>query len=87
MRERITADIFIFCLFLWAPWQWTAVAAVIFMIYFPNYWEGAALALAADSLYSLPEDSWTAGFGFFTLSALFILYAVYLLKSKVKVFN
>ena len=41
-----------------------------FLIYFPNYWEGAALALVADSFYSLPGRSWTSGFGFFHLVVL-----------------
>lgn len=87
MRERIIADVFVFCLFLWAPWQLTAVFAIIFMLYFPNYWEGVALALVADSFYSLPGRSWTAGFGFLTLSALLILYIASFVKSKVKIFN
>ena len=87
MRERIIADVFVFCLFLWAPWQLTAAFAVIFMILFENYWEGAALALAADSFYSLPGSSWTAVFGFFTLSSLLIIYAASFVKSKIKIFN
>lgn len=87
MRERIIADIFVFCLFLWAPWQLTAVFAIIFLIYFQNFWEGAALALAADSFYSLPGQTFAGGFGFFTLSALLVLYIASFVKSKIKIFN
>ena len=85
MRERIIADVFVFCLFLWAPWQLTAAFAVIFMILFESYWEGAAFALAADSFYSLPGSSWTAGFGFFTLLSLFILYTSSFIKNKIRI--
>ena len=87
MRKRIIADVFVFCLFLWAPWQLTAVFLIIFLMYFPNYWEGAALALVADSFYSLPGRSFMYGFGFFTLSSLLILYVVSFIKSKIKIFN
>ena len=45
MRKRIIADVFVFCLFLWAPWQLTAAFVIIFLIYFPNYWEGRRLPL------------------------------------------
>ena len=85
MRKRIIADVFVFCLFLWAPWQLTAAFAVIFMILFENYWEGAALALAADSFYSLPGQAIAAGFGFFTLLSLFILYISSFIKNKIRI--
>ena len=85
MRARIIADIFVFCLFFWAPWWWTAAAVIVFMILFENYWEGAALALVADSFYSLPEISFWRGFGFLTLSSLLILYVSSLAKSKIKI--
>ena len=85
MRERIIADVFVFCLFFWAPWYFTAAAVIVFMILFENYWEGAALALVADSFYSLPEISFRRGFGFLTLSSLLILYVSSLAKSKIKI--
>ena len=85
MRERIIADIFIFCLFFLAPWYFTAAAVIVFMILFENYWEGAALALVADSFYSLPEISFWRGFGFLTLSSLLILYVSSFAKSKIKI--
>ena len=85
MRERIIADIFVLGLFFWAPWQWTAAAVIVFMILFENYWEGAAIALVADSFYSLPGSYFTARFGFFTLSFLLILYASSFIKSKIKI--
>jgi len=55
------------------------------MILFENYWEGAALALVADSFYSLPEISFWRGFGFLTLSSLLILYVSSFAKSKIKI--
>ena len=85
MRERIIADILVFCLFFWAPWYFTAVAVIVFIILFKNYWEGAALALIADSFYSLPEISSWRGFGFLTLSSLLILYVSSFAKSKIKI--
>ena len=87
MRERIIADVFVFCLFFWAPWQLTAVFVVFFLMYFPNYWEGVVVGLVMDSFYSLPGRSWTAGFGFFTLLSLLILYASSFVKSKIRIFN
>lgn len=86
MRERIIADVFLACLLFWAPWQWTVIAALVFIFYFSNYWEGAAAALVADAFYSLPGQMFTGGFGFFTLSSLLILYAVSFVKSKIKIF-
>jgi len=85
MRERIIADIFVFCLFFWAPWQITAVAVIVFIILFENYLEGTVAALIADSFYSLPEISFWRGFGFFTLSSLLILYISSFAKSKIKI--
>ena len=85
MRKRIIADVFVFCLFLWAPWQLTAAFVIIFLIYFPNYWEGAALALVADSFYSLPGRFWMSGFGFLTLSSLLIIYISSIIKNKIKI--
>ena len=34
-------------------------AVIVFMILFENYWEGAAIALVADSFYSLPGSYFT----------------------------
>ena len=85
MRERIIADIFIFCLFFWAPWWWMVAAVIVFIILFENYWEGAALAFVADSFYSLPEIYFWRGFGFLTLSSLIILYVSSFAKSKIKI--
>ena len=56
-----------------------------FLIYFPNYWEGAALALVADSFYSLPGRFWMSGFGFLTLSSLLIIYISSIIKNKIKI--
>ena len=61
---------FLFLFVFWAPWQLTAAFVIIFLIYFPNYWEGAALALVADSFYSLPGRFWMSGFGFFNFVVL-----------------
>ena len=85
MRKRIIADVFIFCLFFWAPWWLTVAAVIIFMLLFENYWEGAALALVADSFYSLPGHYFLRGFGFLTLSSLLILYVSSFVKSKIKI--
>jgi len=85
MRERIIADILVFCLFFWAPWWWMVAAVIVFIILFENYWEGAALALVADSFYSLPEIYFWRGFGFLTLSSLIILYVSSFAKSKIKI--
>ena len=76
---------FLFLLVFWAPWQLTAVAVIVFMILFENYWEGATLALVADSFYSLPGQAIAAGFGFFTLLSLFILYISSFIKNKIRI--
>ena len=86
MKKRILADILFVCLFVFTPWQLTAIFAVIFMLLFENYWEGAVVAIIADSFYSLPEAKFFAGgFGFFTLSSLFILYVSSFVKNKIKI--
>jgi len=85
MKKRILADMLLVCLFLFAPWYFTATAAIIFILLFENYWEGAALALIVDSFYSLPEISLWRGFGFLTLSSLIILYVSSFAKRKIKV--
>ncbi|MEK7070085.1 MAG: hypothetical protein AAB822_02440 [Patescibacteria group bacterium] len=86
MKKRILADIFLFGLFFWMPWYVTATFAVIFMLFFENYWEGAIIAFIADAFYSLPGAKFFAGgFGFFTLSSLFVLYLSSFVKSKIKI--
>lgn len=73
-------------LFFWAPWQLTAIFAIIFMLLFENYLEGVLIAIIADSFYSLPETKFFAGgFGLFTLSSLLILYTASFVKSKIKI--
>lgn len=86
MKKRILADILLACLFFWAPWQLTAIFAIIFILFFENYLEGAFVAIIADSFYSLPEAKFfSGGFGFFTLSSLLVLYLFSFVKSKVKI--
>lgn len=86
MKKRIFADVLFFSLFFWAPWYLTAIFAIIFIILFENYWEGVTVALVADAFYSLPGAKFlSGGFGFFTLSSLFILYLSSFVKSKIKI--
>lgn len=86
MKKRILADILLACLLFWTPWYLTAVFAVIFMLLFENYLEGAVVAIFADAFYSLPEAKFFAGgFGLFTLSSLLILYLASFVKNKVKI--
>lgn len=74
------------CLFFWTPLYLTAIFAVIFMLLFENYLEGAVVAIIADSFYSLPGAKFFAGgFGLFTLLSLLILYLSSFVKSKIKI--
>ena len=57
-----------------------------FYVVFENYWEGAIIAFIADAFYSLPGAKFFAGgFGFFTLSSLFILYLSSFIKNKIRI--
>ena len=86
MKKRILADVLILSLFFWSPWYFTAIMAIVFILLFENYWEGALLALIADSFYSLPEAKFfSGGFGFLTLSSLLVLQLASFVKSKIKV--
>lgn len=79
-------DIVVCCLLFFTPWYFTAIFAIIFMLLFENYWEGAVVAVIADSFYSLPEAKFfSGGFGFFTLSSLLVLSISSFIKSKIKI--
>lgn len=86
MTKRIIADTALFICVFWAPWYVTAGLSFIFIILFAEYWEAAAAGLIIDSLYSLPGQKITAGFGVFSLSALLALYLSSLIKTKILYF-
>ncbi len=84
MIKRVIADIVLFASLFFAPWYWTAILAVIFMILFRRYWEGALAAFFIDALYSVPDTKIYGHFGVFTASALILFLIMENIKSKIR---
>lgn len=87
MIKRIVCDIILFLFLLFAPWYWTAVLAIIFMILFRRYWEGVVIAVFFDTLYSLPDAKFYGRFGIFTAVALILFFVLENLKKKIRYFS
>jgi len=76
----------LFASLFFAPWYWTMILAVIFMILFRWFWEGALAAFFIDVLYSVPSVRIYGHFGIFTASAIILLLIFEILKKKLRYF-
>ncbi len=86
MIKRVIADIALFASLFFNPWHWTAILAVMFMILFRRYWEGALAVFFLDALYSVPSAGIYGRFGIFTASSLILLLIFEILKKKLRYF-
>lgn len=86
MIKRVIADIVLFASMFFAPWYWTVILAVIFMILLRRYWEGVLVAFFLDALYSVPSVRIYGHFGIFTAVALILLFLLESFKKNIRPF-
>jgi len=86
MIKRIIADIIFFSGLFVLPWHWTAVLAVVFIIWFGNFWEAVLAGFILDSFYSLPNTRIYGRFGIFTAIALALVLSSKIIRKKIRLF-
>lgn len=87
MIKRLVADfIFFFSLFV-LPWYWTAILAIVFIIWFGNFWEAVLAGFILDTLYSIPNTRIYGRFGIFTAGATILILLVKIARKKVRLFS
>ena len=87
MLLRILASLVLLFSILYLPFWVSVILALAGMVYFPLYWEAAALFLLSDALYGVPQARF---FGFVFVAfflSLVILAAAEILKKKLKFYN
>lgn len=83
MKSRIVASVVLLLTLLLAPWQLFFVAALVFSLWIPKYYEALVGAVVFDLLYrpdlSYFEPSWSM-----TLVFVIIFFVVEILRPRVR---
>lgn len=87
MVIRILCDIVLFASLFFLAWHWTAILAVIFIIIFPNFFEGIAAAFIFDFINSVPNAVFTGRLGIITALALILFFAANILRKRLRIFE
>jgi hypothetical protein len=86
MIKRLIVDTLFFSSLFILPWYWTAVLAVIFIIWFGNFWEAVLAGFIFDALYSIPNTKIYGRFGIFTSVALVLVLVSKIIRKKIRLF-
>ena len=86
MIRRLVADIIFFSSLFILPWHWTAALAVVFIIWFGNFWEAVLAGFILDTLYSIPNARIYGRFGIFTAIALALVLTSKIIRKKIRLF-
>lgn len=84
---RILCDILLSASLFFLAWYWIAILAVIFIIIFPNFWEGIIAAFIFDFINSISGARFFGRFGIITASALVLFFVANVLKRRLRIFE
>lgn len=87
MAIRILCDIVLFASLFFLAWYWTAILAVIFIVIFPNFFEGIAAAFIFDFINSVPNAGLIGRFGIITALVLVLFFAANILRRRLRIFE
>ncbi|MBU4223637.1 hypothetical protein KJ934_00140 [Patescibacteria group bacterium] len=85
MAKRIICDIALLASVFLLNWYWTAILAVVFMILFRYFWEGAIAVFILDYIYSIPGSHLCGRFGIITVFSIVLVLAIENLKSRIRI--
>jgi len=88
IRWRIVADTLLFLGIFFAPWYYSVLGVVLFIILFPSFWEAVAAGFIMDVLYYIPDKNegvFYHHFGVFTFSMLFLTLISLKIKEQLRI--
>jgi len=85
MMRRIIIDIIFFLSIFFAPWWLFVGTGVIFVFFFPRFWEAVFGGLFLDALYHMETGVIYGRFGFFMISALVLIIVAEEIKKQIRI--